>query len=132
MNNYAKKEMTLRDLIKVIFRHKIVILLCLVTIMTSVYVSLDLRVPRYRSQVRMLVSGTMQRDLDVARNLGPGSLVATQMSLVKSRPILERTIEALKLYQRPLDYKRKRASRLQRLNKVHHLQNLITLFSSIH
>ena len=121
MNKVNQKDMTLRDLIKVIFRHKILILLCFVTIMTSVYISLDLRVPVYSSGVRILVTGTMQRDIDVARNLGPGSLVATQMSLVKSRPILERTVEALKLHQRPLDYKRRNASKLKKIlmdNKI--------------
>ncbi len=110
-----KLEVTLRDLLRVIFRHKLIIVVSFVTVMITVYLGLDLRVPVYRSQVRMLVAGTMQRDVEVARSLGPGSLVLTQMALVNSRPIIERTVKALKLHQRPLDYKRKRASRLKKI-----------------
>ena len=115
MNDYAKKDMTLRDIIKVIFRHKLVIITCFITIITSVYISLELRVPVYHSSVKILVSGAMQRDLDVSRNLGPGKLIATQMTLVRSRPILERTVKALNLHQRPLDHRRRNASRLNRI-----------------
>lgn len=105
--------MTLRDLLRVIFRHKLVIIACIITIMISVYIGLELRTPVYRAEVRMLVSGKMQRDLTVERSLGPGSLVLTQMSLVRSKPIIERTVEALKLYQRPLDYERRYAPKLK-------------------
>lgn len=114
MNYDTQKEIALRDIIRVIFRHKLIILLCYLAIIPSVYINLAMRVPSYRAEVRMLVTGTMQKDVDVQRSLGPGSLLFTQMSLVKSRPILERTVEALKLYERSLDHNYRNASKIKR------------------
>ena len=115
MDSYSHKELGLRDILRVIFRHKLVIIACLITIMIAVYIGMELRTPVYNSQVSILVTGTMQKDLETARNLGPGSLILTQMELVRSNPILERTVEALKLHQRPLGYEKGFASRVKKL-----------------
>lgn len=113
MEDFSQKELTLRDILRVVFRHKIILVLSFVVVMTSVYVALDLRTPVYESEVKILVAGKMQRDLQVERSLGPGSEVSTQMSLVISRPVLKRVVEALKLYQRPLDYERRYATKIK-------------------
>lgn len=115
MKEVSSKEMTLRDVLRIVFRHKLVIIFTFLTVMTSVYIAMELRTPVYQSSVTMLVSGKMQKDVEVERNLGPGSLVETQMQLAMSKPILERTVEALKLYQRPPDYERRFATRLKSL-----------------
>lgn len=115
MEENTFKETSIRDLLRVVFRHKLIVVICLITIMIAAYIGLELRTPRYQASVKMLVAGKMQKDLEVERSLGPGSLMATHMSLVKSRPIIERTVQALKLYQRPVDYERQYASRIKRI-----------------
>jgi capsular exopolysaccharide synthesis family protein len=82
------------------------------TIMVTVVIAMELRTPLYEATVKILVSGKMQKDVEVQRELGPGSLVLTQMQLVNSRPIVERSVRALKLYQRPIDYEKKFTTRL--------------------
>jgi capsular exopolysaccharide synthesis family protein len=81
--------------------------------MISVYIGVELRTPHFQSKVMILVSGQMQKDIEVLRALGPGSLVDTQMVLVMSVPIIKRTVEALRLYQRPLDYEKRYATKLK-------------------
>lgn len=105
--------MTLRDILRVVFRHKIVVITVFMTIMATVIISLELRIPVYESRVKILVTGKMPKDVEVQRELGPGSLVETQRLLVKSLPVIERTVKALKLYQRPLDYEKQFASKLK-------------------
>jgi len=83
---------------------------------------MQLRTPVYQSTVTILVSGTMQKDLEVERSLGPGSLVETQMTLVMARPIIERTVNALKLYEIPIDSERRFATRLKRILIDHNSQ----------
>ena len=63
----------------------------------------------------MLVTGQMQKDVEYYRALGPGELITTQMALVQSRPIIERTVKALKLYQRPLDYEKNFATNFKKI-----------------
>ncbi len=115
MEDHSKKEMTLRDVLRIVFRHKLIIIITFLTVMTIVYAALQLRTPVYEARATILVSGKMQKDLEVERDLGPGSLVATQMALVMSRPIIERTVKALKLDQMPLDYERRYTTRLKRI-----------------
>ncbi len=113
MEHQSKSETTLRDLLRVVFRHKLIFLLVFIVIVPAVYIGMELRTPRYRSQVVMLVAGTMQKDVELQRSLGPGSIVATQMMLVKSLPIIKRASEALKLYDRPIDYEKRYATKLK-------------------
>ena len=124
MIEHNSKETTLRDIIKVFFRHKIVAVVAFIVILTTVMLGLELRTPRYSASVKMLVTGTMQRDLEVARNLGPGSLVATQMAMVKSTPILKRTVEALDLHKRPIDYAKQFSTPVKRILIEHSTKKL--------
>ncbi len=92
--------------------------------MTAVYIGTELRTREYESYVRILVAGTMQKDLEYYRDLGPGYLVSTQMALVMSRPIIERSVKALKLHQLPLDYEKRYASRLKRILIEHNTEKI--------
>jgi capsular exopolysaccharide synthesis family protein len=94
------------------------------TVMVTVFVALELRTPVYEASVKILVSGKMQKDVEVERALGPGSLIATQMQLVTSRPIIERSVRFLKLYQRPIDYERKFTTRLKAILIDHNTKKL--------
>ncbi len=83
MKGYVEHENTLRDLLTVYFRHKLIFIVVFITIMLTVYVGLELRMPTYQAYVRILASGKMQKDVEYMRQLGSGSLTETQMSLVK-------------------------------------------------
>lgn len=115
MKGYIESESTFRDFLTVIFRHWLVIVLVFLVLMVTVYVGVELRTPTYQAYVKMLVSGTMQKDVEYQRGLGMGSLTATQMTLAKSKPILERTVRALNLHKRPIDYEKKYATTLKKL-----------------
>jgi capsular exopolysaccharide synthesis family protein len=97
----------------ILFRRKALILTVFLISVIAVYVKQELRTPSYMAQVKILVSGTMQSDLDYRRSLGPGSIIKTQMELVKSMPVIERSVKALKLYNRPVDYEKRFATRLK-------------------
>ncbi len=114
MEDISTNEFSMREILRIFFRHKLVTVIIFITILLSVYIALQLRIPKYRSTVTMFVTGKMQKDVEVQRSLGPGSLLLTQMALVSSRPIIERTVKALKLYERPLGYNKRFATRLNR------------------
>jgi capsular exopolysaccharide synthesis family protein len=107
------EEITLRDILRILFRHKLMITVVVVVVMVSVYIAAELRTQVYRTDVRILVTGRMQKDVEVQRELGPGSLIETQLMMVRSKPVIERAVMALKLYERPLDYEKKYASKLK-------------------
>jgi uncharacterized protein involved in exopolysaccharide biosynthesis len=96
------EEITLRDILRILFRHKLMITVVVVVVMVSVYIAAELRTQVYRTDVRILVTGRMQKDVEVQRELGPGSLIETQLMMVRSKPVIERAVMALKLYERPL------------------------------
>lgn len=100
-------EMTTRDYIKVLFRQKWIILLTIITVLLATYVGLELATPVYEAQVKMLITAEKQIDSPYYRDVLAGRVVdatLTQSEVVKSKPVLERTVAALNLNNRPLDY----------------------------
>ena len=108
---------TMRDYLRVLFHHKMVIIVSFVTVLLTVGVGLKLKTPVYESRVKMLISAQKQteslyyRDLAGARS---AEVVLTQSEIVKSNPIIERVVKATGLYNRPLDYEKKFASSLKK------------------
>ncbi len=113
MIDHSSKETTLRDILKVLFRHKAIAVITFSTILLSVLLGLELRTPEFSAEVKMLVTGKMQKDVEYQRALGPGSLITTQQYLAYSKPIIERTVRALNLDKRPIDYEKRFASKLK-------------------
>jgi capsular exopolysaccharide synthesis family protein len=100
-------EMTTRDYTKVLFRQKWIILLTIVTVSLATYAGLELSTPIYEAQVKMLITAEKQIDSPYYRDVLAGRNVEatlTQSEIVKSKPVLERAVAALNLYNRPLDY----------------------------
>jgi capsular polysaccharide biosynthesis protein/Mrp family chromosome partitioning ATPase len=112
---YNVRVDSLRDFLRILYKHKLVILIVFVTVMATVYIGQQMKTPRYKASVKMLVTGKMSKDLEYQRSLGPGSLTDTQMELVTSKKVIERAVRALKLYERPLDYEKRYASWLKRI-----------------
>ncbi|MCA9405972.1 MAG: hypothetical protein KC684_05500 [Candidatus Omnitrophica bacterium] len=102
-------EMTTRDYIKILFRHKLVIFLTMTTVMVAAIFGVLLRTPQYESQVKMLISGQKQAQAEYYTDIGLGGLRSIQMTLtqseiVQSDPVIGRAVSVLKLDQLPLDY----------------------------
>lgn len=108
MEVYSSKETTLRDYLRVIFRYKVVIITVLIITMITILIRLELRTPVYEASVKMLISAQKEIEADYYRGIGVGirSVIATQVEIVKSKPVIERVVKALGLYQRPLDYEK--------------------------
>ncbi len=118
-NNYIK-EKTLRDLLAVLFRHKLVIISIFAVIMTTVYITTELRTPLYMAEVKMLLSRTTPRDLRIegdkeTKDFGFGSPIDTVIEMVQAKPVVERVVKALRLDNRPIDFERRFAPRLKRI-----------------
>jgi Mrp family chromosome partitioning ATPase len=94
---------TLRDYLRVVFRHKVVIINTFIIIMISAFIGLELKTPIYQAQVKMLISAEKQFESPYYRAL-QGYLHPTQNEIVLSNPVLERAVKVLKLYERPADY----------------------------
>ncbi|MCP4138112.1 MAG: hypothetical protein GY754_44530 [bacterium] len=107
------KEITIRDSLNVIFRQKAVIFLSICVVMAGVLVGLQLRTPVFQATVKMYIRGQSQTTSDVYRGIGPFRIHLTQMEIVRSNPVLTRSIKALKLDKRPFDYQKQFSKKLK-------------------
>ncbi|MFA5339251.1 MAG: polysaccharide biosynthesis tyrosine autokinase [Candidatus Omnitrophota bacterium] len=104
-------ELTLRDYLKVIFRQKWVIIMAIITVTAVMALGLWIKTPTYQATVKMSV--TAQKGVESPyyipligmQNI---QVALTQSEIVKSMPVLERTLKAIGL--KPLDFEKKFAS----------------------
>ena len=100
---------TLRDYLRVLFRQKAVVLTAVLTVVVTVFIGLKFKTNVYEAQVKVLVSSEKQvqsiyyRDIMNART----EVTLTQGEIVRSGPVIERTVRALGLDRRPFDYEAK-------------------------
>ena len=114
MEKHTVKESSVRDYVRVIFRNKIIFLVLPFAILIPVIVSLEMKTPIYSASVTLHVQGRKLSEVDFYTRAYTGSLTEDHTELVKSITVLERVVNALKLYQVPLDYEKKFASRIRR------------------
>ena len=107
------KANTLRDYLKIIFRHKIVFLILVLAIIVPVYITLQMITPVYQTSVKMFVKGFQQKQAEYYKEVISSSITADHAELVKSNIVLARVVEALKLYEIPIDYEKRFASPLK-------------------
>jgi len=109
-NLVSTNSMTLRDYLRVIFRHKMVVIASIVTVIITVIIGLVFKTPVYESSVKMLISAEKQVESpyyrEILMNANNAGLVLTQSEIVKSNPVVGMTVRALGLYQRPLNYEK--------------------------
>ncbi len=116
MNNEQISETTLRDYLRVLFRHKTVIALTIITVCATVFVGLKLKTEVYESKVKMLITAEKQVEATYLKELYSGHNVQqtlTQSEIVKSNPVLNRVVRSLALDQRPLDDEKQFSSSLK-------------------
>lgn len=102
-------ETTLRDYLRVPFRHKTVIIATFVIVMITVFIGLKFKTPVYEASVKMLISAKKQVEARYYRDLSgyrKTEIARTQSEIVKSNPVIERAAKAIKLDQRPFDYEK--------------------------
>lgn len=105
-------ENTLRDYIRIIFRHKTVIIATFLIVIISVFIGLELKTPVYKSKVKLFISGEKEVESPFYRVLHEYQRL-NEAEIVNSTPVLERTVSALKLYERPFDYEKNFCSPLK-------------------
>jgi len=109
-----KKDTTLRDYVRVIFRHRLVIVTVFITVIVTALVGLELQTPVYEAQVTMLVSARKETEAAYYKELlATKSVAITQSQIVMSNLVIERVVKALGLYQQPLDYEKNFSSKLK-------------------
>lgn len=115
MEQSSTMEMTARDYLRVLFRHKWVMLTALITVMAAISAGIEYKTPMYEAQVKMLISGQKQAQAEYYTDIGySGSrstqIAMTQSEIVPSDPVIERAVWALSLHKRPFDYEKRFAS----------------------
>jgi capsular exopolysaccharide synthesis family protein len=120
MDTSTFSEVTSRDYLRVIFRQKKVIIVTFLSVMIAVFLGLMLKTPAYQAQVKMLISAEKLVEAPYYQEItggngghGGSDAAVTQSEIVKSLPVLERTVKALHLDLRPLDYEKEFASPLK-------------------
>lgn len=107
---------TLRDYIRIIFRHKAVIITSFITVTMIVLIGLELKTPMYESKVKMLITAEKPTKAPYYTGLGygqAGGISGTQREIVISNPVIERAVKVLKLDERPSDYEKNFCSPLK-------------------
>ena len=108
----------LHDYLKVLFRHKAVIITTFITVMTTVIIGLQFKTPVYEAQVKMLISAEKRIDAPFYKELmgyGESQIILTQSEMVRSRPVIERAVKAIGLYKKPPDYEKRFCSPLKKI-----------------
>jgi len=109
------EDLTLRDYIKVIFRQKWIIILCVITVTLIVAVGLKFQTKKYAASVKLLISAQKQSESPFYHDIVgyQGDLAMTESEIVTSTPVLERALKAILPY-RPLsnflEYEKRYAS----------------------
>lgn len=115
-DNFDTKEITFRDYLKIIFRHKLKIVTTFIILTVLVLIGLQLWTPVFQADVKMLISGEKQVEAPYYRGLvgySGSQMALTQSEVVKSNPVIERAVEALRLDKRPRDYEKQFCSSLK-------------------
>ncbi len=110
--------LTTRDYLRILFRRAPVIAALFIALPLTVYLGLQLQTPYYEASVKMLISAKKMVESPYYRELTgmntTEKITVTQSEIVKSMPILQRTVDALSLHALPLDYEKHFASPLKR------------------
>jgi capsular exopolysaccharide synthesis family protein len=119
-------DWTLRDALKVIFRHKWIILVCVSTAMVVLYVVKQMRTPMYEAEVKMLITAAKQIQSPFYKEVGGNNkaeIALTQSEIVKSDTVIQRVIRQFEMFIHPLDYEMQFASPLRRYMIERHIKN---------
>lgn len=115
----AFRAVSLRDYMKIFFRHKIAVLVTFSTILAAMAAVAVLMTAKYEATVTLLITAQRKieapyyQDAGYVVSSGESILALTQSEIITSTPVLERAVKVLKLYERPADYEKQFASELK-------------------
>ncbi|OQY97774.1 MAG: hypothetical protein B6D35_14160 [Candidatus Brocadia sp. UTAMX2] len=105
---------SLKDYVKAIFRHKAVVVITFIVIITGTIIGLELKTPVYHARVTMLISAEKQIDSPYYTSLSGAQIQQlTPSGIVNSNPVIKRAVNVLKLHERPADYEKQFCSPLK-------------------
>ncbi len=113
----SSPDFTVRDYMRIIFRHQWVIVFTVLAVGATVAFGLKIQTPTYIANVKMLISSVKETQAPYSRDLNGydrGEPNITQSEIVKSTPVLERAVHAVHLDKRPLDSEKPHASKIRR------------------
>ncbi len=113
MQDLTGDETTVRDILRVLFSHKLVFLIVTPIVIISAYVALEMRTPVFSASVTMLLAGQKEVEADSYARIMPKNLLISNTTMVKSKVVLERVVKKLNLDKRPLDYEKQHASKIK-------------------
>jgi len=103
------EQNTVRDYLRVLFRHKAIVITTVIAVTLTVFIGLMLQTHEYEGKVKMIISAEKlvaspyYRELIGYRDV---QVALTQSEIVTSNPVIERAVKAVGLYNRPLDYEK--------------------------
>ena len=108
-------DTSMRDYIRVLFRQKWVVFTCIITLMVTVIIGLLFKTPTYTASVKLLISASKQVESPYYHDLYVSNMpvALTQAEIVKSNPVINRAVAAVGLWQKPLDFETKFASKIK-------------------
>jgi capsular polysaccharide biosynthesis protein len=105
---------SLRDYLRIFFRHKLLIVAVVVLFSSIVFVAVSFYTPLYSASVKMLIEGRQETAAEYYEAYRYISKSLYEGEIIKSNPVIRRVVLAVKLYTRPLDYEKFYASKLKR------------------
>lgn len=115
MKDSVHNVSTIRDYLRVIFKHKIIFLVMPVVLLIPTYLSLQMKTPMYEASVKMYVKAVKLMESDFYERLGGYNLIADHTVLIRSNIVLARVVMALKLYNIPVDEEKMYATPTKRI-----------------
>lgn len=117
MNNYSEKETTIRDVLKIVYKHKIIIITTMIIVMLTVFLQLELKVPKATASVKIMLMGQKVMGADHYSELRTTyvSLLMHEADAMTSSRVLERVVRVLELDKVPLDYEKQNATRIRKI-----------------
>jgi len=105
---------TLRDILRILYRYKILFLVIPTILILFAYIGGELKTPTYEATVTMLIKGQKKTEADYYSNRGADNKTSEHTALISSNLVLRRVVEALKLYERPIDLEMQHSSDLKK------------------
>jgi capsular polysaccharide biosynthesis protein len=130
MQNFTEQTV-LRDYLRIFYRHKIFFIIIPISLILPLYIGFQIDTPTYTAEVKMFVKATKKTEADYYNVSVPPNPTAEHIELVMSNIVLKRVVEALKLYERPLDLEKKYATPLKKALIDYRFSKLMSEFEKM-
>jgi capsular exopolysaccharide synthesis family protein len=105
---------SVRDVLRIFFSHKAYFIVLPIILTISAYIGGELKTPVYQASVKMFIKAQKKTEAEFYTGIYGRDIITDHSELVRSNAVLSRVVEALRLYERPIDYEKKYASPLKK------------------